>query len=250
MKYWYVFLLPHFHLLSQENSTFTSPDYYKDITLDSARKIFRSATSTEIPLLEKRVEHLREAGRILSTRYSSSAANLVKSCSNSAARLVKALVSQFVSFKDEAVFQNQLVSFYKRAQIFVADVWACFEGQALGRFDDIHELTMFADYRVPQCLQFLGVLAYDDALKQKIEKEEEIPVGSAEEVEIRGCSIHAIECLREAIKNRVENDSQSHHLDKANVNSVVIDFYLWDFATLNYDQMEKFPEHHTRTNFY
>ena len=39
------------------------------------------------------------------------------------------------------------VAFYKRAQILIADIWACFEGQGLGYFYDINYLTMFADYR-------------------------------------------------------------------------------------------------------
>lgn len=39
------------------------------------------------------------------------------------------------------------VKFYKRAQILVAETWAAFEGKGPGRFDDIGELTMFADYR-------------------------------------------------------------------------------------------------------
>lgn len=40
--------------------------------------------------------------------------------------------------------------FHKRVQILVADLWACFEGQGHGKFDDIDHITMFADYRVPQ----------------------------------------------------------------------------------------------------
>jgi hypothetical protein len=39
------------------------------------------------------------------------------------------------------------VCLYKRAQILVADIWACFEGQGYGEFNDIDEITMFADYR-------------------------------------------------------------------------------------------------------
>jgi hypothetical protein len=38
----------------------------------------------------------------------------------------------------------------KRAQILIADVWACFNGEAYGAFTDIDRITMFADYRVPQ----------------------------------------------------------------------------------------------------
>jgi hypothetical protein len=40
-----------------------------------------------------------------------------------------------------------LVHIYKRAQILAAEIWGCFQGQGLGRFDDIDQLTMFADYR-------------------------------------------------------------------------------------------------------
>ena len=39
------------------------------------------------------------------------------------------------------------VSFLKRAQIFVADVWMRFGGRGYGEFHDIDSLTMFADYR-------------------------------------------------------------------------------------------------------
>ena len=39
------------------------------------------------------------------------------------------------------------VAFYKRAQILIADVWACCEGEGLGAFTDIDDITMFADYR-------------------------------------------------------------------------------------------------------
>lgn len=39
------------------------------------------------------------------------------------------------------------VTFYKRAQILVADIWGCFEGQGIGFFADIDCITMFADYR-------------------------------------------------------------------------------------------------------
>lgn len=34
--------------------------------------------------------------------------------------------------------------FYKRAQIFVGDVWGAFHGTGLGCFHDIDQLTMFA----------------------------------------------------------------------------------------------------------
>ena len=33
---------------------------------------------------------------------------------------------------------------YKRAQILIADLWACFNGESYGEFHDIDKITMFA----------------------------------------------------------------------------------------------------------
>lgn len=44
--------------------------------------------------------------------------------------------------------------------------WACFQGQGYGHFDDLDQITMFADYRVPQVLVHFGAMSYDDELMQ------------------------------------------------------------------------------------
>lgn len=61
-------------------------------------------------------------------------------------------------------FKGTRVSFYKRAQILVADLWGLMEARGEGDVISIDWLTMFADYRVPQALVYLGVLRYSDAL--------------------------------------------------------------------------------------
>lgn len=67
------------------------------------------------------------------------------------------------------------MSFLKRAQILIGDLWSCFSGQGIGKFTDIDEITAFADYRqvhiinllifmrcrIPQVLAYYGVLHYD-----------------------------------------------------------------------------------------
>jgi hypothetical protein len=75
--------------------------------------------------------------------------------------------------------------FYKRAQIAAA---------ALGR-EGIERLTMFADNLVPHVLRLDGVLLFDDELVARIERDELLAHGSAEEVEIRACAVHAVELI-------------------------------------------------------
>lgn len=62
----------------------------------------------------------------------------------SAAGLVNLLTESFSCFRDETIFHGRRVRLYKRAQILVADLWACFNGEDFGEFHDIEKITMFA----------------------------------------------------------------------------------------------------------
>lgn len=70
--------------------------------------------------------------------------NLISRANYSAAALVNFLTEHFPSFRDETRFEGRQVRILKRAQIFAADLWAAFDGQGYGRFDDIDGITMFA----------------------------------------------------------------------------------------------------------
>lgn len=73
-----------------------------------------------------------------------SVVRLVQKADQSAGRLVNLLVKHFPSFRDETRFDGKRVRLLKRAQIFVADLWAAFNGTGYGEFKDIGELTIFA----------------------------------------------------------------------------------------------------------
>lgn len=89
----------------------------------------------------------------------------------------------------------------------------------------MHQLTMFADYRVPQILHHLDIMTYPPALAQLLRTHTYLPPGSREEVSIRAASIVAVERVRqEMVKLTVAQDGAEE------VSSVLIDFYLWDLA--------------------
>lgn len=69
-------------------------------------------------------------------------------------------------------FKGKRVSFYKRAQILVADSWGIMEARGEADLVNMEWLTMFADYRIPQALVHLGVLRYSDALMQALKNGE------------------------------------------------------------------------------
>ena len=108
------------------------------------RYVFRSDTDEEIPMFSERVQCLREAGRTLHEQFDGSVVTLIEDAKGSAAGLVNLLAKYFTCFQDEGTFEKKKVRFLKRAQIFVADLWAAFEGEGYGKFNDIDKITMFA----------------------------------------------------------------------------------------------------------
>jgi Potential Queuosine, Q, salvage protein family len=92
-------------------------------------KIFISSTGDSIPLLQERWRILQECGKILNEKFDGKFYNCVKQSENSAKKLLDLIVSNFPSFRDEGIIEGKKVSFHKRAQILVADIWSTFKGQ-------------------------------------------------------------------------------------------------------------------------
>lgn len=130
-----------------EGIPITDPEYWvnEDVCTDDVIKhVFRSVTEEQIPLLPERIQCLREAGRVLCKDFDGSFTNCIYSAHYSAASLVNLLAESFPCFRDETTFHGRRVRLYKRAQILVADLWACFNGESYGEFQDIEKVTMFA----------------------------------------------------------------------------------------------------------
>ncbi|ERF74366.1 hypothetical protein EPUS_02053 [Endocarpon pusillum Z07020] len=215
-----------------------------ECTLELLQHLFRSTTSEQIPMLRERLDCLREAGTVLYKTYSCSFANCIAAAKQSAAALVSLLVQDFPCLRDEHQFEGRRVRIYKRAQILVADIWACFNGESYGTFHDIDSITMFADYRIPQMLHSLGCLMFSPPLEGRIRRQEEIKSGERYEVELRGCSIWVVELIRRQIMN--------DHPD-AKVNSILIDNFLYDTLKEKEaagEMTDMIPHHRTRSIWY
>ena len=131
------------------------------------------------------------------------------------------------------------VYIWKRAQILVAETWAAFYPEdpsaphpLFPAGPAIHQLTMFADYRVPQILHHLRMLSYPPALVELLEARTPLASGSREELSIRAASIVAVERVRREIARLIEDEEggDGGRAGEDAVSSVMIDFYLWDMA--------------------
>jgi hypothetical protein len=152
-------------------------------------------------LMELFAQALGDLGRFLARDYRGRPAGPIEEARGSAERLVR-ILARMPLYRDVARFEGFEVPFYKRAQITCSDLAEALRGRGLGRFDDVDELTLFADNLVPHVLRTLGVLLYSPDLAKRIDAEELLPPGSAEEVEIRAVALHAVERLAESCARR------------------------------------------------
>jgi Potential Queuosine, Q, salvage protein family len=133
---------------------------------------------------------LRDLGAHVDGEYGGSFAAVADAAGGSAVRLALTL-GGWECFADCSRYEELEVPFLKRAQIAAADL----DRSGVTGLTDLARLTMFADNLVPHVLRLDGVLQFDPALVARIDTGEPIEHGSAEEVEIRACALHAVEFI-------------------------------------------------------
>lgn len=189
-----------------------------------------------IPLLERRREVLNETGRCLGESFDGQFVNAAEQAGRRARALAYLLADVFPSFRDAPIYRGRTIALLKRAQICAADLHQCWVRQGHEGLAGLDELTVFADYRLPQCLRHVGVIRLDPELAAKIDAQQEIEAGSDQEVELRAGTIMAGELLRQALQDQ-----------GGKVSAWQLDFVLWEHS---HDAEVTVPHHRTRTIYY
>jgi hypothetical protein len=160
-------------------------------------------------------EALRDLGGFLGERSSLA---VVRGAGS--AEQLAALLARGMPFFDDR-------GFYKRAQIVANDMALA----GVASFEDLDDLTIFADNLVPHVLRVDGVLVYDAGLAARIDAGELLPPGE-EEREIRACALHACELIAAEL----------------GVPPRVLDTWLWNRG--QEPRYKAIPRHRTRTVYY
>ena len=213
----------------------TDASFLASLTLKILGQVF--AGTGVLQLMVERLRNLQELGRVLLDKYNGQASELVTAAGGSAIKLVRMLAADFPSFRDKATYHGQEVFFYKRAQLFAADLHGALGGEGLGSFSDMEELTAFADYKLPQVLRHVGVSEYAPSLAGRVDRMVHLDPGGEEEVEIRAGTIWAVELMRWEMQ-RLGKD----------VHASEIDWLLWNLG--QDDRFRAKPYHRTVTIFY
>ncbi len=191
----------------------------------------------EIPMFRERLAIWHEVGRVLVAQFGGNFGGLLRAAGNDATALVRLLVTRFPSFNDVATLEGHTVAFYKRAQLAAAMLYEAFDGEGPGNLCRVEQLTVFADYKLPQVLRRLGILHYAPHLADHVDQREPLEAGSREEVEIRAATVWAGELMRQALISRFSQVTALH-----------VDYWLWREGQVQGPDVR--PYHRTRTIYY
>jgi len=217
----------------EENPEKGSLNYFADIPFGDFLKILNGGKNLQF--LRKRWQIARQVSKKIIKKYGESE-KFILSVHHKLSELVLKISKELFSFDDIAHYKGRKVYILKRAQILPADIWGAFGGKGIGYFEDLDYLTAFADYKLPQILQFWGILEYSPRLLKKIKDRIIIAKGSKEEIEIRSSTIWAVEYLKEELGELGRN-----------IFPFQVDWILW-----NRSQEQKIltPYHLTKTFYY
>lgn len=185
-----------------------------------------------ISMIKQRTEAFREIGQFLLKNTDFTFEKLFHKYHGDAYRISQIIPVLFPTWRDP---------FAKRAQLFVGMVYGKFQNETELPIttESLEDLTVFADYRVPQTLIAMGIIQPSANLLTKINREERVYTGSRMELELRASTVVGADALTEALNDVRDED----------VNILHTDFLLWSAARKR-EQMptgvfvNHWPNHH------
>ena len=213
--------------------------YLAGIERSDLESIFNG--NIEMPMLDERVDILREVGERLVASHSGRFHGFIRSCPDrmygDGDGVLERLVAEFPRFDDVSDYHGRQVVIYKLAQLALWSLHLAVGPEGGFTLRDLDHMTAFADYIVPVGLRLMGILEYAPELEARIRSGDHIPRDSDEEIEIRAHTVYATALLTEAINAR-RGDARPLVIPE-------IDFRLWSAY-----HTTAWPHHLTRTVMY
>lgn len=218
---------------------FLDGEFLAQLTRPQMEEIF--AANIELPMLDEKMQILREVGVVLAQKYQGRFHNFVRSCSprlyDGGNGLVERLASEFARFNDVSDYGGHTVKFYKLPQLSFWFLYLSLGETGYFQIEDLDRMTAFADYIVPAAFRLLGITTYSETLENAIQSHQIIARDSDWEIEIRAHCIYASALLAEEINRLRPMDKQ--------ILVPQIDFRLW-----SHYHTTSWPHHLTKTIMY
>ncbi len=172
---------------------------FSNITKEEFKEILKG--NIEIPLFEERYNIIRNVSNIVNKKMNGNFYTFIKGVTLDT-ELFEIIVKYFSNFKDERIYNNREIYFYKLAQLLTSDILHIRERKENIKVDYSH-LVGCSDYKIPQVMRGLGILEYSDKLSNIIDNKKEIEVNLEYEVEIRANMLVAIDLIKKKLDNKV-----------------------------------------------
>lgn len=172
---------------------------FSNITKDEFEELLKG--NIEIPLFEERYNIIRNVSKIVNEKMNGNFYMFIKDITIDI-ELFDVIVNYFSNFKDERIYNNKKIYFYKLAQLLTSDILHIREQKENIKVDYSY-LVGGSDYKIPQVMRGLGILEYSDKLSNIIDNKKEIEVNSEYEVEIRANMLVAIDLIKNKLENKV-----------------------------------------------
>jgi hypothetical protein len=210
-----------------------SEEVYKELenmTLVDFKEILKG--NVDLPLLEKRFKIVNGIAKIVNKKMNGNFYDYVKGATVDK-DILKILLDNFSNFEDTREYHGKTIYFYKLAQLLTSGILHVIEIKEQSKVD-YSNLVGCADYKIPQVMQGLDILEYDEELTQLLESKTPIEENSRYEVEVRASMIVVI--------NYIWNQTHKS-LDRIDIND-----FIWSKGQDKTKQYK--PYHLTRTTSY
>lgn len=210
-----------------------SVEVYKmleNMTLEEFKTIFKG--NVEIPLLEERYKIVTNIAKVVNEKMNGNFYSYIINMTKDK-EIFETILKNFDSFEDYRTYNGKTIYFYKLAQLLTSDILHVIKNKEEKKVD-YSNLVGCSDYKIPQVLQGLGILEYDEELLSLLNSKTEIAINSEFEVEIRASMIIVINHIWEKVNKTIER--------------IDINDFIWSKGQ---DKSKNYiPYHLTRTTSY
>lgn len=202
----------------------------ENMTIDDFRKILKG--NVDIPLLEERYKIVTDIAKIVNLKMNGNFYDCIKNM-NTDKDIFETIINNFSCFEDTRTYNGKTIYFYKLAQLLTSNILHVIKIKEQKEVD-YSNLLGCADYKIPQVMNGLGILEYNNELSLLLESKTEIAENSMYEVEIRASMIIVINYIYEQVNKSI---------DRIDIND-----FIWGKGQ---DKTKKYkPYHLTRTKSY
>jgi len=188
---------------------------------------FFAGTGT-LQLRDERWDRLAAVVDALKNQWDGAVRNLVAAGDHDALRIVELLVATIPGFDDAPETPLGKLPFYKLARLATAMMSA----GGTTPFTRLDRLPVYPDYMLPLVLRHRGVLHYQAALAEAIDRRQLVPKESEWELAIRWATVYSGDQLANALRRH-----------GAAVTTPALDYFLWESAVLG-PEAGTMGEHH------